>query len=644
MLRKTRNEPIRSSANHTNIPTPIRTDFEQRSGVSLAGVHVHFNSDKPAKIGSLAFAQGNEVYLGPGQDRLLNHELGHVVYQALYQVPCTKVINGSRINDNYALEKDADQWASGKHQQNNYPYLIESHQNGFMGYNPVIQRMREQEVVRNTTPMRRGNRRYSIDDTKGYSPYMVARLRNYWSILSRCLAAVYEEDFINHQSVYAGLAAKIVGYGNCGEFANIVYSELALMNSNNYIYNCYMIANSEANGGYDHALTVSSPFELPLKQAEKSICYIDIQDMKPDEIEKVTVLDGWADYSICTLKQFCNRLNPYGAKIPETGTLGVSEHIYSKKDALPYFDEIYNFIHRSVTTWKESIDTEESRNHAASQEIDSRFVFDFNLLNRRDVNDYRTPTPFLFLNMSNNEIEYYLKQPFIDVKSLYYTLLDLYETQYDKYKFILAKSSPSLFKQLLTCSSFKNDITLFLLLEPGDMVDFLKNADIEKTIAMYTWWESAGLQDSMNELNLDPDQHSQISFLVTHELLADFKKDLEIFDYTLKLLSNTQPQKPIHILLGLNLQTALMVWHNLIKFNRAEVLKTNIIDLLNASMVLDWLKQYGQIDILNKITLREAIKLYNILEKEQTTDILLGSNIRHSFIETKKLKKYLQLA
>ena len=35
-----------------------------------------YNSDKPRKIGALAYTQGTQVHIGPGQERHLRHELG----------------------------------------------------------------------------------------------------------------------------------------------------------------------------------------------------------------------------------------------------------------------------------------------------------------------------------------------------------------------------------------------------------------------------------------------------------------------------------------------------------------------------------------------------------------------------------------
>jgi hypothetical protein len=47
----------------------------------LDGVRVEYNSDKPAQLGAKAYTQGSRVYIAPGQEKHLGHELGHVIQQ-----------------------------------------------------------------------------------------------------------------------------------------------------------------------------------------------------------------------------------------------------------------------------------------------------------------------------------------------------------------------------------------------------------------------------------------------------------------------------------------------------------------------------------------------------------------------------------
>ncbi len=78
-VQKKEPEKTAASPNKTGIPDGVKTRFENLSGFSFDDVRVHYNSSKPAHLSALAYTQGNEVHIAPGQERHLNHELGHVV-------------------------------------------------------------------------------------------------------------------------------------------------------------------------------------------------------------------------------------------------------------------------------------------------------------------------------------------------------------------------------------------------------------------------------------------------------------------------------------------------------------------------------------------------------------------------------------
>lgn len=94
--------------NLTGIPTQMKLNFEQRSGMSFDDVRVHYNSDKPAQFHALAYTQGTQIYVGPGQERSLPHELGHVVQQKAGRVRPTRWVRGQPVNDQPELEREAD--------------------------------------------------------------------------------------------------------------------------------------------------------------------------------------------------------------------------------------------------------------------------------------------------------------------------------------------------------------------------------------------------------------------------------------------------------------------------------------------------------------------------------------------------------
>lgn len=103
------NQAALSSVN-TGIPSALKSRVENRSGISLDHVQVHYNSPKPALVQAYAYTQGNQVYLGPGQERHLSHELGHVVQQAMGRVRPTGSVAGQPLNDDPSLEREADSY------------------------------------------------------------------------------------------------------------------------------------------------------------------------------------------------------------------------------------------------------------------------------------------------------------------------------------------------------------------------------------------------------------------------------------------------------------------------------------------------------------------------------------------------------
>lgn len=96
------------SENTTGLPENLKAGVERLSGLSLGDVRVHYNSSRPAQLKALAYTQGREIHLAPGQERHLPHEAWHVVQQAQGQVAPTRQFQGSSINDDESLEREAE--------------------------------------------------------------------------------------------------------------------------------------------------------------------------------------------------------------------------------------------------------------------------------------------------------------------------------------------------------------------------------------------------------------------------------------------------------------------------------------------------------------------------------------------------------
>lgn len=98
----------KTAANRTGVPYDMKRQYEELSGLSMDDVRVHYNSGKPSKLGALAYTQGSHVYVAPGQERHLGHELGHVIQQKQGRVRATDSFDNVAVNLDDRLEREAD--------------------------------------------------------------------------------------------------------------------------------------------------------------------------------------------------------------------------------------------------------------------------------------------------------------------------------------------------------------------------------------------------------------------------------------------------------------------------------------------------------------------------------------------------------
>ena len=96
--------------NQTGLPDGLKSGVETLSGMSMDGVNVHYNSSQPAQLNALAYTQGSDIHVAPGQERHLPHEAWHVVQQAQGRVqPTMQMKDGVPVNDDEGLEQEADE-------------------------------------------------------------------------------------------------------------------------------------------------------------------------------------------------------------------------------------------------------------------------------------------------------------------------------------------------------------------------------------------------------------------------------------------------------------------------------------------------------------------------------------------------------
>jgi len=132
--------------NRTGLPGQLKAGIESLSGLDLSNVRVHSNSNKPAQLNALAYAQGNDIHLGPGQQQHLPHEAWHVVQQMQGRVKPTLQAAGVPVNDDPALEREADQMGNAALHQEDVRDKPAQRRSAA----PVVQRMLPPDGLANT--------------------------------------------------------------------------------------------------------------------------------------------------------------------------------------------------------------------------------------------------------------------------------------------------------------------------------------------------------------------------------------------------------------------------------------------------------------------------------------------------------------
>jgi len=114
------------SANQTGLPDTLKSGVESLSGFSMDDVRVHYNSSKPAGLNALAYTQGTDIHVAPGQERHLPHEAWHVVQQAQGRVqPTMQMQSGVQVNDDRGLEHEADIMGAKALRMDNNPQAVQ---------------------------------------------------------------------------------------------------------------------------------------------------------------------------------------------------------------------------------------------------------------------------------------------------------------------------------------------------------------------------------------------------------------------------------------------------------------------------------------------------------------------------------------
>ncbi len=307
-------EPLQKKENNTGMPDDLKAGVENLSGIDMSNVRVHYNSSEPAEVGALAYTQGINIHVAPGQERYLPHEAWHVVQQKQGRVhPTMQMRGGIPANDDLELEHEADYMGRKA--------TITGHSMSLNVYSDIkvvhpldtknahelpstLQRVTKQ--VSSRAANRLNKARDAINYTKvtipaagnqipalrseSLNPYFRMKvMRNekppsiqghvfpdppYWQFTSNSAKKLASDN----PADYTKAKARLAHGGNCGEHASVAYSYLRVFATGEKIAKCSV-------DGLDHAFVLIG----------------DLTPVLGDFDEEIAVADPWPTQAKATL-------------------------------------------------------------------------------------------------------------------------------------------------------------------------------------------------------------------------------------------------------------------------------------------------------------------------------------------------------
>jgi hypothetical protein len=113
--RSTGDRPLPADGGGQAMPAAVRARMESAFGADFSQVRIH-EGPRAEALGARAYTQGADIHFSPGAyqphstagQELLGHELTHVVQQRQGRVQATTQAKGIDVNDDSALEREAD--------------------------------------------------------------------------------------------------------------------------------------------------------------------------------------------------------------------------------------------------------------------------------------------------------------------------------------------------------------------------------------------------------------------------------------------------------------------------------------------------------------------------------------------------------
>ena len=194
--------------NNTGMPDNLKAGIESLSGFSMDDVRVHYNSSKPATVQALAYTQGTDIHVAPGQEKHLPHEAWHVAQQMAGRVSPTTNINGMPVNDNAALEHEADVMGEKAVQCKKMNNLVTSVSSALLGVAQMVKRVANIA----TGVIRKVRNNYQLKEGEEFVPYGFATYEDY-----RDSTRPYAKFFRNGRFIIRGSSVRNRSYPRPGK-------------------------------------------------------------------------------------------------------------------------------------------------------------------------------------------------------------------------------------------------------------------------------------------------------------------------------------------------------------------------------------------------------------------------------------------
>ncbi len=197
----------------TSMPAQLKAGLETLSNIDLSDVQVHHNSHKPKEVGALAYTQGNDIHIAPGQEKHLPHEGWHAVQQKQGRVkPTLQMKTGVQVNDDSELEKEADVMGSKAAQGSTVQ--LKYGRNVAMQHIKVIQKVAENADIKQAS--------YGETSENVSKIQSVLMQMHYWTGSSSdkptgYFGPVTRDSLMNYQTGYMRLSTKDL-YDNSGNY------------------------------------------------------------------------------------------------------------------------------------------------------------------------------------------------------------------------------------------------------------------------------------------------------------------------------------------------------------------------------------------------------------------------------------------